>query len=961
MIYVALDLETTGLDAARDAIIEIGAVKFDHQRELGVFSSLVNPNRSIPLQISQLTGITDLDVMDAPFFSDLHAEVTRFVGRAVVVGHNVRFDLAFLRQWHCLTRHDAVDTFALATILMPHQSRYSLGKLIDSLGIEFTGRHRALDDARATMQLFRELQARAAHLPLETLQTINRAARGGHWALGRVFRDAERVRPKSGARRSGGDNVLPRTEVGEPLTPVDRRTALDGDELGAMLEPGGAFSQTFPGFEYRPQQVEMLRKVSRAFNQSRHVLVEAGTGTGKSMAYLLPAVHWAAQNGERVVVSTNTINLQDQLYSKDVPDLRKLLSFDVRAVVLKGRSNYLCLYRLEALQNRPGLTDDELCVLSRILVWLPNTITGDRAELFLPAAGDWAVWSQVSADTHTCMPERCVYHRQGRCFFYRARRLAENAHLVIVNHALLLADVASENRVLPAYNSLIVDEAHHLEDATTQQLGVELTDREIRRLYAQLGRAAGSPGGWVDRLLGLCYGRIPDELFSDLECTAAALREVNERAISSLDGLFQDLAVFIAEQGGNKGQYDHRVRLTGALRIQPDWTQIEVAWDVLSHEMRDSLERLERAVGILRDVEYAQIPGYDDLLQDGIGLARQLENVYAQIEAVLLQPPAGQVTWLRTRAKKDEISLCAAPLYVGHLVEQHLLWAKEAVIFTSATLRTNGDFNFIKERLGAPDAEELAVGSPFDYESQVLLCLPTDIPEPNQPYYQRTVSESLIVLARATQGRMLVLFTSYSQLRTVNKAIARPLADAGITVLAQGGGASRRQLLENLRTMPRTVLLGTRSFWEGVDVPGEALSCVALVKLPFAVPSDPVFAARSERMDEPFFQYAVPDAILRFRQGFGRLIRSKTDRGVVAVLDKRVQSKRYGEMFLRSLPVCTTVRCSLSEMPGLAERWIEQGAAGFQQGEHVIPDRQSQGSPSGVDGGELEYVSLEDY
>jgi ATP-dependent DNA helicase DinG len=419
-VYVAIDLETTGLDPKKDAIVEIGAVKFDDHRELGRFGTLVNPGRRIPIQISQLTGITDRDVVDAPPFAAVREKLRRFVGPAIVVGHNVSFDLGFLRQQGCLTANASIDTFSLATILMPHESRYSLGKLMDSLGLSFETRHRAVDDAAASMMLFRALQERAASLPSRTLQDINRAASRSNWPLQAVFREAERCRPRESMldeRPVGVDILQIRRSPAEPLTPVDERTALDVDRLAAMLEQNGAFERAFPGFEYRPQQVEMLRAVADAFNHSRHLLVEAGTGVGKSIAYLLPAIHWAVDNGERVVVSTNTINLQDQLYTKDIPELCRLLPFDVRSTVLKGRSNYLCVRRLEALQKRAQLTEDELNVLAKALVWMPHTLTGDRAELSLYGSRAEAAWSLISSEAETCRADRCVYRRQGTCFF----------------------------------------------------------------------------------------------------------------------------------------------------------------------------------------------------------------------------------------------------------------------------------------------------------------------------------------------------------------------------------------------------------------------------------------------------------------------------------------------------------------------------------------------------------------
>jgi DNA polymerase-3 subunit epsilon/ATP-dependent DNA helicase DinG len=964
-LYVAIDLETTGLDPSRDTIIEIGAVKFDDRREVDRFKSLVNPGRRIPLQISQLTGITDRDVVNAPPFAALREKLVRFVGQAIVVGHNVGFDLGFLRQQNCLKQNAYVDTFALATILMPHESRYSLGKLMDSLGISFDTRHRALDDAVATMHLFRALQERASDLSAKTLQSINQAARNSRWPLRYVFRDAERRQARGTFEGSIGAQLRAKGLVddlplfapqrsAELLIPVDQRVALDVDELASMLEEGGTLAAALPHFEHRPQQVEMLRSVANAFNHSRHLLVEAGTGVGKSIAYLLPAIYWAVQNGERVVVSTNTINLQDQLYDKDIPDLRESLPFDLRSTVLKGRSNYLCMRRLQSLQDRQNCSDEELTVLAKVLVWLPNTVTGDRSELFLYGSRAQEVWSLVSSDADTCTADRCVHRRRGMCFFYRARQAAENAHLIVVNHALLLSDVATDNRVLPAYNYLIVDEAHHLENATTYQLGYALTLRQVFSLLARIGRNKGPSGGFAGRTLGHCRGLVPDETMAELEDSVVLLQEDSERLIESLEGLFEDLTIFVAEQAGNRGQYDYRLRLSRPLRLVPEWEQIEVVWDGVSERMRSLIQELSHLLDILRDLEGYEIPGFDDLFQDGTGLLRQASTVHERMESVLMEPEGGEITWIRARANVDEVSLCAVPLRVDRLVEQHLLWPKEATIFTSATLRTGGDFTFVKERLGATDAQELAVGSPFDYEAQVLLYLPTDMPEPNQPYHQKVMNQGLLELALATQGRMLALFTSYSQLRAVHGAISRPLSERGITVYAQGLGASRSQLLENFRETSRAVLLGTRSFWEGIDVPGDPLSCLVLAKLPFAVPSDPVFAARSEEMDDPFYQYTVPDAILRFRQGFGRLIRTKTDRGVAVVMDSRLQTKRYGELFLSSLPPCTTVRGPLADLPRSAAMWIDEGVslmAVDETGAAPSPD-------AGLE--ELEYVSFDD-
>jgi DNA polymerase-3 subunit epsilon/ATP-dependent DNA helicase DinG len=443
---------------------------------------------------------------------------------------------------------------------------------------------------------------------------------------------------------------------------------------------------------------------------------------------------------------------------------------------------------------------------------------------------------------------------------------------------------------------------------------------------------------------------VRDEGLAELEEAIAALQACNQTVVHGVRDLFEDLARFVAEHRDARGRYDYRVRLTRDLRIQPAWEHVELTWTVVSDDIALAETELERVIDVLRDFEGLGIPGHEDLVQEGVGLLKQLRETRGQIEAILLSPDPGAVTWIQERARSSELLLCAVPLRVGHLVEQHLLWQKEAVVFTSATLRANSEFTYIKERLGAADAEELAVGSPFDYESQVLLYLPTDIPEPNEPSHQERLNQALVELASATQGRMLVLFTSYRQLRAVHDAIRHPLSQRQVTVYAQGLGASRSQLLDSFRTTPKAVLLGTRSFWEGVDVPGEALSCLVLTKLPFAVPTDPVFAARSAEMDDPFGQYAVPDAILRFRQGFGRLIRTRSDRGIVVVTDVRVQTKGYGAMFVDSLPKCTTVRGPIADLPDQATRWLAKEPPALEQ----------EGEAAGALTDELEYVPFDE-
>jgi ATP-dependent DNA helicase DinG len=971
-IYVALDIETTGLDPERDTIIEVGAVKFRGEEVLDTFASLINPGRPIPYQIQHLTGITHEDVKDAPPLPAVLPRLRRFVGDSPIVGHNVGFDLSFLRRHNLFLDNAGIDTFELAGILLPHAARYSLSLLTETLGITLPATHRALDDARATHALFTALLDQAGRLDLAVIRNINRLAAQSNWALRPVLADLEQARSRTvfagtlgqqlaakgmltadeGGRRLLWDGEEEERE--RPLRPAATPRRLDVDELAAMLEDKGLFSQHFPGYEHRPQQVDMLRRVAEAFNRGEHLMVEAGTGTGKSIAYLLPAAHWAVTNGHHVVISTNTINLQDQLLTKDIPDLQRILPFEFRAVALKGRSNYVCPRRVRHMQQRAesaarlaagpdgqaGLSELELRVLAKVLVWLPSTLTGDKQELFLPTAAENAIWGELCSDAELCPPERC---RREACFFYRARQAAEGAHLVVVNHALLLADVAVENRVLPDYRYLVVDEAHHLEDNVTNQLSFEADQRSLERLLGELSQMVGLRRytGFFNAVSLRCRGAVPEAALSDVNDRVAAGHEAVDRAARAVAEFFNTLTAFLEDHGPRGGdQYNRRLRLVSAVRRQPAWDQVEIAWDNLSAGLAAVSQVLDGLGQLLESLDNNyEIEGFDELWSELVSFRVQVETTHGQLQIIIEQkaPGAGKapgaraqakdnvITWTEMAANTGVVSLHAAPLHVGELVRRHLFDAKDLVILTSATLRTEETFDYLRERLSAADVNEAAVGSPFDYESSTLFFLPTDIPEPSSPGYQRTVESALLGLVRATRGRTLVLFTSYSQLKNTASAIRERLADDGIVVFEQGSGGSRAQLLDSFRSAERSVLLGTRSFWEGIDVTGEKLSCVVIARLPFAVPDDPIFSARSETYDDAFNQYSLPDAILRFRQGFGRLIRTRTDRGVVVCLDRRLTSKRYGQAFVQSLPKCTVEHGLLANLPAMAVRWIDEG------------------------------------
>ncbi len=922
-VYISLDLETTGLDPKRDSITEVGAVRFRGDRVLEKFQTLVNPNRPIPFHIQHLTGISNDDVANAPQFRHIHGALLRFVGDAPIVGHNIQFDLSFLNRQGLFSANPGIDTFELASILLPHADRYSLKALAQLMGIAEPPTHRALDDARVTHQLFEALLDEARRLDSRIIKDVADMATRSNWSLAPVFKDLSRQhrgRMDSALAKQlaahhddmlGGDELTP---LPEPRTPPQK---LNIDALSALLEPDGKIEKAMPGFEHRPQQVAMLRAVTEAFNEPYHLMVEAGTGTGKSMAYLIPAIEWAVTNNSRVVISTNTINLQDQILTKDLPALKKALHLNLKATALKGRGNYVCQHRVEQFRKKDKLSQMELRLLAKIMVWLPNTTTGNRQELFLPDYTEQALWNQVNANAEICPADRCA---REQCLFFRARQAAEAAHVLVVNHALLLADISVNNRAIPEYRYLVVDEAHHLEDSITRQLSFSANEKSIFQLLTTLIEGNTNPAAEMRRQIrkaGL------NNLLGDIEALTTKSQAVATHAHRAIQTLFNVLQTFMADFSKQQNnQYDRKLRISPQMRLQPGWSDVEMAWDNADLLLADLNKLLTKAHKLWDGLDTYDVPDWEDTIQSLTTVRLMLDEVREQLRVILAEDNKDSITWLEEKVRTQDISLHAAPLHVGDLVRQHLFDQKESVIFTSATLRTDNSFDYIKDRLGAWDIAELSVGSPFDYHHSTLVFVPTNIPEPNTVGFQKSFEETLINLAVATNGRVLVLFTAYSHLRNTASGVRQPLADHDIVVYQQGTGSSRRQLLENFRTADKAILLGTRSFWEGVDVPGNDLSVVVIAKIPFAVPSDPIFQARSETFDDAFSQYSIPEAILHFRQGFGRLIRTRDDRGVVVVMDKRVLTKRYGSAFLESLPDVTLLRGLSTDLPHLAAEWI---------------------------------------
>ncbi len=962
-VWVALDIECTGLSPDNDEVIEVGAVRFQGQRVLDTFQSLVNPYRRLSEFIKRYTGITQEEVDSAPSFSAVAGRLAAFIGRAPVVGHNVGFDLGFLGKKGLRLVNPRCDTWDLAFVLLPCQPDYSLARLALSQGIKHPRPHRALEDAQVTRELFLKLASMALELDTYTLAEMQRLAARSSWVLAYLLRgmDTPMRRPSHGLSSEAQEAISPsladaksanmrvasaqtgqahspgpmsisgldipalgkRLHHWRPLRPNQQVRRLDTDFVASLLRAGSPLAAAMPGFEERPQQVEMALKVSEALNEGKRLIVEAGTGVGKSLAYLLPAALYALQNSKRVVISTNTINLQEQLLHKDMPVLMKALTGvkglpvqDLRYTQLKGRANYLCLRRWSRLRATETLTEHEARLLAKTLVWLKTTTTGDRGELNLSGGDAAAPWDRVSAQGKL----ECLA-AGGPCFVRAARERAAASHLVIVNHALLLSDVAAGGALLPEYDALIVDEAHHLEEEATRQLGFELGhtsfDEHVQALTGDHGLLQEAISAFRGSSASPGRRTAVEKAVAD---TMALLPRVRDRVAS----LFATLATVVSASldGGSEESQD--LRITQATRSQPGWSQLEVAWENADLALSDLGKALAGLHSSLEGLEDAGLIEYESLLEDMASAVQTNGELRQKLKEFIPNPKPGMVYWVaRPGNASYSVTLHAAPLDVAQYLDEMLFSPKECVVLTSATLSTSGSFKHVCQRTGFSDAEELLLGSPFDYPRAALLCVPEDMPEPSAEAYQAAVQRAIVDSAVAARGRTMALFTSYSALNATAQAIRSELQARGLSLLAQGADGTPQQLVRAFLENPRSLLLGTASFWEGVDLAGDCLQVLLVARLPFSVPTEPVFAARSELFEDPFNQYAVPQAVLRLRQGFGRLIRTRTDRGVAIILDRRITSRRYGRVFLDSLPPCTFRACHLRQLPQEIARWLK--------------------------------------
>lgn len=968
--FIVVDLETTGLHPEKDEIIEIGAIKFVDGKEVESFEQLVNPGRPIPEFITRLTGISDSDVADMPKIDDVFSQLDQFLGGAAFVGQQVNFDASFI-EYHYRKMHNdfdnwdnkaqrfkyldnlRLDTLFISRIFLPFLPSFKLAALAKHFDWDIENLHRASDDARATGHVFLELVDRALAIDNQVLSNIinllypNSRRAKTFFVPVLKFKTMKNITATSTSLVDDVRNAQQFYNViGEAdykAEHIDREKQLesvDEDEVKDYFPEEGKLAKVIENYELRQQQQNMAAFVNNAFNKSGFLIAEAGTGTGKSMAYLIPAIEWAVKNrsaGQRIVVSTNTKNLQEQLFFKDIPMLYAAGKNKFKAVILKGRANYLCLDKWKSVMTdmNQRLSQDERTRILPLVLWVEQTRTGDIAE----SAGfqiekNLGLWRKFTAESSYCPGRACRYYKN--CFLMKVRENARNADIVIVNHSLLFSDLASDNLVLGEYSNLIIDEAHNIEKSAAEYLGTRVSFWSFRNIYHKLYEEEPKRSGTLQQLdFRLSKGQADDKtrnaIFKEskqLKHSSLHLKEKTLIFYNELNRILRDKYI----SGNSSGYEENRIRYFKNFKY---FKTLSFQIDELQKSLARLNSNLNELLKTFDDLKKDSFEFQDQIFRELTALKTEVKTLAESFDFCIKADKEKYVFWLEIprNERNNDVILYAVPLNIAELLKKELYDKLDAAVFTSATLTVNNSFDYFSNRIGLnlvsnKNVQKEVFGSPFNFKDQLLLGAADFIPDPRNAGFLDALTDTIKEAHARHKTGMLVLFTSYSLLNSAYEKL-KPHFDAErILLLAQGKSGSRTNIINQFKEYRDSILFGTDSFWEGIDVPGEALELLFIPKLPFDVPTDPLVAARMEEIKKqggnPFFEYSVPEAIIKFRQGFGRLIRNKKDFGAVIVADNRLSRMQYGKQFLNSLPVEGKIYLTKQDLFESLENWFAE-------------------------------------
>lgn len=920
--FVVVDLETTGNSPKKgDKIIQFAAVIIEDGEIIERFATFVNPKQDIPVFIEQFTGISNEVVANAPDFSIVAPEIISMCKDSYFVAHNVPFDYSFLqeelaqcgfRNFHCLT----IDTVELSRVMLPLVDSYKLGQLAESLSLTHDNPHQADSDAEVTAEILLKILHKIEQLPLVTIQKL--------YSLANHF--------KSDIR-----DIL-REIIDDKQTYEHKEMRFDlyrGLALRKRFKPkemqkhkSNTYTEDFysaiQNFSFRQGQLEMVQTVEHALETNQHALIEAGTGIGKSIAYLLPAIYIAKTKG-RCVISTNTLQLGQQLLERDIAKVRGILSFDFNVAILKGRGNYLSLRKFEQLLYEDTDNYDEVLTKAQILVWLTETETGDIDEINLPSGGK-LLWERVKSTYENPGFEDSIWG--SRCFYQHAKEAAEYADILITNHALLLQDLHNNFDTLPPYDYLIIDEAHHFEALTKRQVGYHIHYLMIHSVLMRIGLLE------TNDLLAKS-SKLMERIGFDMD-TFVDVNQIIKEMKLAVNDFFRMIRIHVLNKQQSENQ-TNRIQYLFDLSIEKGehWQEalehlkkLGISQKQLVSKVQYQTELLIQNKSLLTPIQLGLFNDYVlsiDLLVENCSIITSLfesENHNRQMRWIEIDP----------KGPVNSATLFMEPTDVSDYLADQFFTFKKSVIMTSATLTVDDSFTYVIEKLGLQDFQPitLSIPSPFDFEHQAAMMVPTDVPIINsvsQTEFVDSIAVQIAKIAFKTNGRMLVLFTSYEMLqKTYSNLKDMAQLDQFVLIAQSISGGSRAKLTKNFQAFEKAILLGTSSFWEGVDIPGEDLSALVIVRLPFAPPNDPIFTVRAKEIEDrggdAFKDLSLPEAIIRFKQGIGRLIRSENDKGVIFILDRRIITTGYGKKFLSSIPKMKFFHKPLTQLLDQVEEWL---------------------------------------
>ncbi len=910
--FVAIDIETTGLNHEKDEIIEVAAIKFEKGAAIEKYESFIKPKKDLPKFIQYLTHISPAQLKNAPPAGVVLKELRSFIGDSTIVGHNIGFDTGFINQNLIRTGELPLanrnwDTADLSRIYFPFTSDHKLSTMVDEFGIVLENAHRANADAEATgILLIKMVDYIIEHYSLilnARLLDLSRQAQYSNSISDLLAMVVEHQ------RRNSLIGIKPKAPLNEYRNIIEHVTQDTTATLDEVFGIGGLFDKKFQNYEYRRGQMDMADQIQTAMNEKSFLVVEAGTGVGKSFAYLIPAIMYSLRNNSKVVVSTNTKNLQEQLFFKDLPLLKDIIPMSFKAVLVKGRENYICERRWQELllEQTKGLSTYDAQALLNLLVWKSLTHTGDVSEnSSFDKSRNSISWRKVCSDRYLCHNRKCQFF--GSCHVMSLRKQIENASIVVVNHSLLLADLKADNTTLGEYSHLVIDEAHNLMSSASKHLGFDISYADMITLLNHIGSAHKRKN---TGFLHLLEQNISKSLIAD------AAKEQIANLDKNIYAHIEALKKPITELFNQSSKLADTPDSYGKFRIK-DCNSHRLIFDVLADIIKlwkEFIKDIRALSNVLGSVSSKQVPNYDMLKESLEGFELRASDMEGLL-LILKDPDLDEnALWVESNQSSDKnypsSLICYAPIEVNRHLNNILYKNVASVVFTSATLALRGSFKYFTNLSGLNLIEEKKlkesiVESPFDFEKQSRLMIASFLPEHKDMFYTNQALSCLEEVVGATDVGTMLLFTSYRDLNSVYEHLGDMLYHKNRPFFAQGKGGSRTSILKEFKKSSNAVLLGTNSFWEGVDIQGKSLSLLILYKLPFLVPSEPIVEAYIDKLErdnhDSFMHYMLPNALLKLRQGFGRLIRSKSDTGIVLIMDSRVSKKKYGEYFKQVLP-----------------------------------------------------------